>query len=75
MLEDFQEQQRRRTGRIRSVMDLTMGGLFILAGILLLMNKVGNLEDLNRKALAGLFILYGIWRLYRGYKKNYFNDR
>ena len=74
MLEDFQEQQRRRTGRIRSVMDLTMGGLFILAGILLLMNKVGNLEDLNRKALAGLFILYGIWRLYRGYKKNSFND-
>ena len=75
MLEDFQEQQRRRTGRIKSVMDLTMGGLFILAGILLLMNRVGNLEDLNRKGLAGLFILYGIWRLYRGYKKNYFNDR
>lgn len=75
MLEDFQEQQRKRTIRVRSIMDLTMGSLFIIAGILLLVYKVGRLEDLNRKGLGGLFILYGIWRLYRGYKKNYFNER
>ncbi len=75
MIEDFQEQQRKRTERVRSIMDLTMGSLFILAGALLLIYKVGNLADLNRKALGGLFILYGIWRLYRGYKKNYFNGR
>ena len=75
MLEDFQEQQRKRTIRIRSIMDLTMGGLFIVAGTLLLIYKVGNLGDLNRKGLGVLFILYGIWRVYRGYKKNYFNGR
>jgi hypothetical protein len=72
MLEDFEEQQRKRTTRIRSFMDFTMGGLLVIAGTLLLIYKVGNLDDINRKGLGILFVLYGIWRLYRGYKKNYF---
>lgn len=72
MIEDFQEQQRKRTVRIRSFMDFTMGGLLVIAGTLLLIYHVGNLDDINRKGLGVLFILYGIWRIYRGYKKNYF---
>lgn len=72
MIEDFQEQQRKRTVRIRSFMDFTMGGLLVIAGTLLLIYKVGNLDDINRKGLGMLFCLYGIWRIYRGYKKNYF---
>lgn len=72
MLEDFEEQQRRRTTRVRSFMDFTMGGLLTIAGILLLIYEVGNLDDINRKGLGILFVLYGIWRIYRGYKKNYF---
>jgi len=74
MLEDFQEQQRKKTIRIRSFMDFTMGGLFIAIGIVLLTYQVGTLEQFNRKGLGVLFILYGIWRIYRGYKKKYFND-
>jgi threonine/homoserine/homoserine lactone efflux protein len=74
MLEEFQEQQRKKAIRLRSFMDFTMGGLFIAIGILLLVYKVGTLEDINRKGLGVLFILYGIWRLYRGYKKNYFKE-
>lgn len=72
MLEDFEEQQRKRTARIRSFMDFTMGGLLLVAGILLLIYEVGNLDDINRKGLGLLFALYGAWRIYRGYKKNYF---
>jgi len=72
MLEDFEEQQRKRTARIRSFMDFTMGGLLLVAGILLLIYEVGNLDDINRKGLGILFALYGAWRIYRGYKKNYF---
>ena len=41
-------------------MDFTMGGLLVLAGTLLLIYKVGNLDDINRKGLA--FVLF-IWRL------------
>lgn len=72
MIEDFQEQQRKKTIRIRSFMDFAMGGLFIAIGIVLLIYKVGTLEEFNRMGLGVLFILYGIWRIYRGYKKNYF---
>ena len=72
MIEDFQEQQRKRTVRIRSFMDFTMGGLFVAIGIVLLSYQVGTLGEINRKGLGMLFILYGIWRIYRGYKKNYF---
>jgi len=72
MVEDFQEQQRKRTTRIRSIMDFSMGGLFILMGIALQFYKEIRLETVNRTGLGILFILYGIWRLYRGYKKNYF---
>jgi len=74
MLEDFQEQQRKKTIRIRSFMDFTMGGLFIAIGIVLLIYQVGTLEEFNRKGLGVLFILYGVWRIYRGYKKKYFNE-
>src|SRR5512138_1128492 len=72
MIEDFQEQQRKKTVRIRSFMDFTMGGLLVVAGSALLIYKVGNLDDINRKGLGVLFVLYGLWRIYRGYKKNYF---
>jgi hypothetical protein len=72
MIEDYQEQQRKRTARIRSFMDFTMGGLFIAIGIVLLSYQVGTLGEINRKGLGILFILYGIWRIYRGYKKDYF---
>jgi len=72
MLEEFQEEQRKKAVRLRSFMDFTMGGLFIAIGIVLLVYKVTTLEDFNRKGLGVLFILYGIWRIYRGYKKNYF---
>jgi hypothetical protein len=46
--------------------------LLVIAGTCLLLFKVGKLEDLNRKLLGGLFILYGLWRVYRGYKKDYY---
>lgn len=72
MLEDFQDQERKRMTRMRSVMDLTMGILLMVAGTLLLLFHVGNLADLNRKLLGGLFVLYGGWRIYRGIKKDYF---
>ena len=72
MLEDFQEQQRKKTIRIRSFMDFTMGGLFIAIGIALLLYQVGTLGEINRKGLGVLFILYGIWRIFRGYKKKYY---
>lgn len=78
MIEDFQEKQRKRTARVRSFMDFTMGSLLFLVGIwFLIYDKVG-INVFNREpsdidyVIGGLFIVYGVWRIYRGYKKDYF---
>jgi hypothetical protein len=72
MIEEFQEEQRKKATRVRSMMDFTMGILLVVAGTCLFLFKVGNLGEINRKGLGALFILYGIWRVYRGYKKDYY---
>jgi hypothetical protein len=78
MLEDYQEQQRKRITRMRSTMDFTMGALLLLIGLYFLTyQKLGinifrkNPSDIDY-LIGGLFVLYGIWRIYRGYKKDYF---
>jgi hypothetical protein len=78
MLEDFQDQQRKRLARVRSTMDFTMGTLLFLIGIFFLLYKKLGVNIFPNKPseldyfIGGLFILYGGWRVYRGYKKDYF---
>lgn len=61
----------------RSIMDYGMGAIIFCLGIFfLLAPKLGvvfGVEDMFRYLFAGLCILYGLFRVYRGYKKNYFN--
>lgn len=61
----------------RSIMDYGMGAIIVCLGIFfLLSSKLGvvfNIDDKFRYLFAGLCILYGSFRIYRGYKKNYFN--
>ena len=63
---------------MRSVMDYGMGILILGAGIFFLFSeKMGysfNLEPLFRYFFGGLCAVYGLWRIYRGYKKNYYNN-
>ncbi len=78
MLEDFQEQQRKKLTRVKSTMDTTMGIILVLFGIFFLLVKTLNIRIVDREPsqldyfIGGLFVLYGSWRIYRGYKKNYF---
>ena len=77
MIEDFQEQQRKKTGRVRSIMDFTMGLLLTAVGLYFLLYRSLGINLFNREpsdidyVLGGLFVIYGIWRIYRGYKKDY----
>lgn len=61
----------------RSIMDYGMGIIIFCLGIFfLLASRLGvtfGIDDLFRYLFAGLCILYGIFRIYRGYRKNYFN--
>lgn len=33
-----------------------------------------NIEPFFRYLFAGMCLIYGSWRIYRGYKKNYYKD-
>ncbi len=62
---------------MRSIMDYGMGFLIFSLGIFFIFSKqLGfsfEIDSFYRYFFAGLCILYGGWRVYRGYKKNYFN--
>jgi hypothetical protein len=56
----------------RSIMDYGMGVIILPRNIFLLAPRLGvtfGIDDLFRYLFAGLCILYGIFRVYRGYKK------
>ena len=78
MIEEFQDKQRRQRSRMRSIVDYTMGSIFLLLGIYFLVYNKFGLKILDRDPssidylIGGLFVLYGGWRIYRGYKKNYY---
>ncbi|MES1222817.1 MAG: hypothetical protein ABUT20_45415, partial [Bacteroidota bacterium] len=71
--------KRKQVGQMRSIMDYGMGILMLIAGVLFLFHdkfKISlgdNAPTLMDKFFGGLCLLYGSWRIYRGYKKNYFN--
>lgn len=84
-LEEFEKDQlsERDKGfiRMRSIMDYGMGLLWSGMGIFLLLNKYFNTglelryDDLTLKGFGGICLIYGLFRIYRGYKKNYLRER
>jgi uncharacterized membrane protein YqjE len=82
-LEEFEENTDPKTKRyilMRSVMDLGMGLIYIAVGIMILFAKKIGLnnqfvESIMGKIFAALVMLYGLWRLYRGIKKEYLQER
>lgn len=82
-LEEFEENTDPKTKRyilMKSIMDLGMGLIYIAVGIMILFaNKIGLsnqfIESTMGRIFAGLIMLYGLWRLYRGVKKDYLRER
>jgi len=58
----------------RSIIDYGMGVIIFGFGVfMLLAPKFGfEFDDFFRYVFSGLWLLYGGWRIYRGYKKNYY---
>ena len=80
-LEEFEKEEMdpkdRRYVSMRSMMDFGMGILWIAMGIFLLVSekitdRFPKLDDVSFKILGGIAVVYGLFRIYRGYKKNYF---
>ncbi|HMK05429.1 MAG TPA: hypothetical protein VK489_14610 [Ferruginibacter sp.] len=84
-LEEFEKEQpnEREKGyiRMRSIMDYGMGILWTGLGIFLFFIKSFSLDLASRfdspaiKTFSVVCVIYGLFRIYRGYKKNYLRDR
>jgi hypothetical protein len=78
MMEEYENQKRKQVSLMRSILDYGMGVAFFLIGLYFLLYDVLDISIFPRKPspmdkVIGIFFLaYGSWRLYRGYKKNYF---
>lgn len=81
MLEEYERKKRKQVAQMKSMMDYGMGLLILLLGLFFLfrtqfrdlpLNERLGEPDLLEKVFGGLCVLYGSWRIYRGYKKNYF---
>ncbi len=79
-LEEFENRPDPKTKRyamMRSISDYGMGLLYVGIGVIILFARQFNFNNdfvmtIPAKVFAVVAILYGVWRMYRGYKKNYF---
>jgi hypothetical protein len=78
MVEEYQKQRERQVNKVRSVTNFVMGTLFFLLGVFFLVYESLGITDLMGRKPSGLdkilgilFIIYGIWRVYRGYKNRF----
>src|ERR1700709_172474 len=82
-LEEFENTPDTKTKRyvlMKSITDFGMGFLYIGVGILIFFAKEFHLynnftDSIPGKIFAGLVIVYGVWRIYRGIKKDYYKER
>lgn len=79
MAYNYEEKKRKQISSMKSIMDYGMGVLFLILGLVFLFHNQLNFDFSkysNTPWLDVLFgvicIVYGGWRIYRGYKKNYF---
>ena len=63
---------------MRSILDYGMGGIILLFGFFFLFaERLGfyfDLDPLMKYLFSFLCIIYGAWRIYRGYQKNYYSE-
>ena len=82
-LEEFEDNPDPKTKRyigMKSLMDIGMGIIYIIVGLFILFAKKFNFENefvdsIIGKIFAGMVLIYGSWRIYRGIKKDYFKER
>jgi len=78
MFEEYEKRKRRQITSMKSLLDYGMGVIFLLVGFFFLFNEKFNFHISDKsssgfeKVFGGMCILYASWRIYRGYKKNYF---
>ena len=79
MLEEYEKKKRRQIASMKSLMDYGIGVLILGAGFFFFFRNKFPIEMNENfppnemdKIFGAICIVYGSWRIYRGYKKNYF---
>lgn len=79
MIEEYEERKRKQIAGMRSLLDYGIGTAIIIAGLFLFFRDKFDLDFNERyipnstdKIMGIVCVVYGAWRIYRGYKKNYF---
>lgn len=79
MIEEYEKKRQKQVSSMRSVLDYAMGIIIIILGVLFFFRDQLNLEinetykpNVWDRVFGIVCVLYGAWRIYRGYKKNYF---
>ena len=79
MFEEYEKRKRKQVSFMRSLLDYGMGALILCAGAFFFfrskfdipINKSFPPNDID-KIFGVICLIYGAWRIYRGYQKNYF---
>ena len=79
MFEEYENKRRRQVSFMRSLLDYGIGIMIVIGGVFLFFRNKFDIEFNERfppnewdKIFGIVFLAYGFWRIYRGYKKNYF---
>ncbi len=77
MENEARDKRTKNYSTMRSLLDYTMGLLYLSGGVFLIFAEnfgfeMQNFDKTFRYIFGGLCMLYGGWRIYRGFKKDYF---
>ena len=79
MFDEYENKKRKQVRLMRSILDYGMGIAILAAGVIFFFREKFHFrlnEDFppndTDKIFGAICIVYGCWRIYRGYKKNYF---
>ncbi|MBA2500453.1 MAG: hypothetical protein H0V30_12060 [Chitinophagaceae bacterium] len=79
MAYDYEDKKKKQISSMRAITDYGMGIFFSILGLVFLFHEQLGI-DFSRfsktsfiDVIFGIIsLLYGLWRIYRGYNKNYF---
>jgi hypothetical protein len=79
MIEEYEKKKRKQIASMRALLDYGVGAIITLAGLFFFFRSKFDISfnetfppNVMDKIFGVICSMYGSWRIYRGYKKNYF---